>query len=54
MHDYKLIYFDDVVGRGEVTRLLLHQAGVEFVDERINKESWPELKPSEPRSYAWK
>ncbi|CAG0918809.1 unnamed protein product [Notodromas monacha] len=44
---YKLIYFD-VAGRGEIIRLILHQAGVHFEDQRINKEKWAELKPTVP------
>lgn len=42
---YKLTYFD---GRGlaEVTRLLFAYKGVEYEDVRIQREKWPELKPS--------
>ena len=42
---YKLIYFN-LRGRAELARLILAQAGVEYDDHRIEKESWPELKPS--------
>ncbi|XP_023329805.1 probable glutathione S-transferase 9 [Eurytemora carolleeae] len=41
----KLTYFG-VRGKGEIIRLLLHVGKVDFVDERITKEDWPELKPS--------
>jgi len=44
---YKLTYFN---GRGlaETTRLILAQAGVDYEDVRIEKDKWPELKPTMP------
>ena len=46
---YKLIYFN-VRGRGELARLVFAQAGVDFVDERIDigGEQWRDLKPRTP------
>ena len=40
MSGYKLTYFDIDGGRGEVTRIALHAAGIEFEDNRI---SFPEF-----------
>jgi len=45
MPSYKLIYFH-LTGLAEPIRLLLSYAGIEFVDERIDKNDWPKLKPS--------
>jgi glutathione S-transferase len=44
----KLIYFDAPVSRGEECRLALHIAGVDFEDERIKFETWPEMKARTP------
>lgn len=44
---YKLTYFD-VKALAEVTRLLFSYGGIEFEDNRFQKENWPELKPSMP------
>lgn len=41
----KLIYFDFPAGRGEDVRMAFHVAGVDFIDERIGREAWAELKP---------
>ena len=40
---YKLIYFN-ARGRAEHIRYIFAYAGVDYVDERIPKERWPELK----------
>ena len=44
----KLIYFDAPVSRGEECRLALHIAGIDFEDERIKFETWPEMKAKTP------
>ncbi|KAI8482144.1 hypothetical protein Bbelb_401340 [Branchiostoma belcheri] len=45
MPTYKLTYFKHW-GRGGVLRLLFAAGGIEFEDVRIEREQWPELKPS--------
>ena len=47
MSSYKLVYFEGK-GRGEVTRLIFAQAGVEYEDKRVSKEEWAQLKPTTP------
>lgn len=42
---YKLIYFN-ARGRAEHIRFIFAYAGVEYDDERISREKWPELKKS--------
>jgi len=44
---YKLTYFN-VKALAEPIRFLLSYGGVEFEDYRIEKEDWPQLKPSTP------
>ncbi|XP_066602080.1 glutathione S-transferase-like isoform X2 [Prorops nasuta] len=44
---YKLIYFN-ARGRAEHIRYIFAYAGINYVDERITKEEWPELKKSMP------
>ncbi|CAL1534552.1 unnamed protein product [Lymnaea stagnalis] len=48
---FKLFYFN-FRGRGELIRLLLHTAQVEFIDERVAFADWPELKPKTPEGYV--
>lgn len=40
---YKLIYFN-ARGRAEHIRYIFAYAGIDYIDERIPKERWPELK----------
>ncbi|XP_031842334.1 glutathione S-transferase [Nomia melanderi] len=44
---YKLIYFN-ARGRAEHIRYIFAYAGIDYIDERIPKERWPELKKSMP------
>ena len=39
MSSYKLVYFK-VRGKGELTRLVFHAAGVEFEDVRHDRSEW--------------
>ena len=45
MPKYTLTYFDGR-GRAEITRMIFAQGGVDYVDNRIQREDWPKLKPS--------
>ncbi len=45
MPHYKLTYFN-TMGRAEAIRLLFAQAEIPYDDVRIEKEQWPDLKPS--------
>ena len=40
---YKLLYFN-IGGRGEVLRVVLRHAGVEFEDKIITFDEWPQYK----------
>lgn len=44
-HEYKLLYFD-LPGKAEHIRYIFAYAGVEYEDERIQKDKWPEIKKS--------
>lgn len=48
MTDYTLTYFDMSASRGEEVRLAFTLAGVPFHDTRIQRETWPALKPETP------
>ena len=43
-----LTYFDFSGSRGEECRMALFVAGVDFEDNRIKGETWPDLKPTTP------
>ena len=47
---YKLTYFP-VEAKGELTRFIFAQAGVEYEDVRIKKDEWSALKPTTPFGY---
>jgi glutathione S-transferase len=47
MSTTELIYFNGA-GRAEVTRILLHAAGVDFTDTRMQGGEWPTIKPTTP------
>jgi len=44
----KLTYFNFPASRGEECRLALHVAGVKFEDNRIERETWPQVKTTTP------
>ncbi|KAL6437607.1 hypothetical protein ACFW04_004199 [Cataglyphis niger] len=44
---YKLIYFN-ARGRAEHIRYIFAYAGIDYIDERITNDCWPELKKSMP------
>lgn len=44
---YKLIYFN-ARGRAEHIRYIFAYAGIDYIDERIPKERWPEIKKTMP------
>jgi prostaglandin-H2 D-isomerase / glutathione transferase len=43
-----LTYFDFDGSRGLECRMALHVAGVDFIDDRLNREQWVEARPSLP------
>lgn len=40
------VYYFNIKGRGEIVRLMLTAAGVDFEDHRVQGEEWPKLKSS--------
>lgn len=51
MPSYKVTYFA-IKGLGEPIRFILSQAGVDFVDDRVETSDWPKIKPSKScRNY---
>jgi len=50
MGKIKLFYFN-ARGRAELSRLILAQAGQDYEDVSIQKEEWPEMKPSKISYY---
>ncbi|EGI70566.1 Glutathione S-transferase [Acromyrmex echinatior] len=47
MPSYKLIYFP-ITALAEPIRFLFNYAGIEFEDERFDRNDWPKLKPTMP------
>lgn len=47
MPQYKLYYFN-LRAKAEVIRLIFAEAGVPYEDIRIEKNDWPNIKPSLP------
>jgi len=43
---YRLIYFN-ARGRAEHIRYIFAYAGVDYIDERVSNDRWPELKKGE-------
>lgn len=50
---YKLIYFN-ARGRAEHIRYIFAYAGVDYIDERITNDCWPELKKCKYRKTKLK
>ena len=48
----KLYYFD-VMGRGEMIRLVFTAAGKQFEDIRISDDEWPNYKGSKSESIVF-
>ncbi|XP_005106678.1 glutathione S-transferase 3 [Aplysia californica] len=46
------IYYFDMMGRAEMTRLLFAAAGKPFEDIRFSEEDWPKFKPKAPFGTA--
>ena len=45
-----IIYFD-IRARAEPIRLILEELGIEYEDQQVRPEEWPELKPKTP--FGW-
>lgn len=52
MSTYKLTYFN-FRARGELSRFVLVQAGVQFEDKRVEYKDWPELKSRKPFYFCY-
>ncbi|PVD21608.1 hypothetical protein C0Q70_17407 [Pomacea canaliculata] len=46
------LFYSDAPGRGEIIRLVLSVAGVDFDDVRYKYEDWPKYKPEAPFGQA--
>lgn len=42
------LYYFPLFGRAEAVRMLLHHAGVYFLNKEISQEDWPQVKPTMP------
>jgi glutathione S-transferase len=51
MSTYKLYYFN-LRGRAEISRLIFAAAGQKYEDVRFEREQWPSLKPQMPLGQA--
>ena len=51
MPEYKLHYFN-LYGRGEPLRMMLHKAGADWEDARIQDGTWPTVKPTMPNGVV--
>ena len=49
--EMELVYFD-VPGRAEPIRIMLHAAGIDFVDTRISGKDWATIKPTTPLGFV--
>ena len=43
MEEYSLSYFP-IAGRAEIARIMFHLAGVQFIDNHISFDQWPDMK----------
>ena len=48
----KLFYFN-LYGRGEDIRILLHKAGAEYEDVRVEFPEWPDMKKNETDKFKY-
>ena len=49
--EMELIYFD-FTGRAEPIRIMLHAAGIDFLDTRIDGKDWQAIKPTMPLGFV--
>ncbi|XP_022110404.1 glutathione S-transferase-like isoform X2 [Acanthaster planci] len=45
MSQYRVLYFN-IKGKAQLIRLLLHDQGIAFTDDVIDKKDWPAMKPT--------